>query len=432
MWKKLDVQSNLHILRRIATDTASMNQINQAFHYLLMQRESNKLLNDQRSLDSLILIYSACLAETGSIKDLSKLSIEYQFPHIAANLMTLLIDKLQGIYSNQDVDTVQKYYLASFIKITYVLLGIIKFFSEYNEFCESWVNTNGLSVLIDFINNQIIITKYFSEDLENCSLLQPIIDCILEIIVNVQPFSFDKQVNFEIFKQFNSRTKQMGVFAETQVLAFMALVTTLPVHYSFSEEDASTASKLLDLLGQASTEMTFKAVLDKETASEWNVLKLLNILKVVIPMFEENLKKNCQQVLSGLLKVLMNKQASELCEEILSLVTIEETNNNQQEHILISYFREDKDLCLAIKKDLEKLEYLVWMDVVVGDELKLDTVAKGVEKCWCVLMCVSDKYKEDVKGRSEVEYAFLLGKPIIPLIMQKDFKPSGWLGKPKY
>ena len=65
---------------------------------------------------------------------------------------------------------------------------------------------------------------------------------------------------------------------------------------------------------------------------------------------------------------------------------------------------------------------------VVNKKLNLDAMSNRIESCLCMLMCVSDEYKEDVQGRAEAEYAFQIGKPIIPVIMQKDYKPSGWLG----
>ena len=61
--------------------------------------------------------------------------------------------------------------------------------------------------------------------------------------------------------------------------------------------------------------------------------------------------------------------------------------------------------------------------------LNQDKMAKGIEDCLCVLMCVSDLYKECGQCRAEAEYAFNIGKPIVPLIMQKDFKSSGWVGE---
>ena len=39
---------------------------------------------------------------------------------------------------------------------------------------------------------------------------------------------------------------------------------------------------------------------------------------------------------------------------------------------------------------------------------------------------MTEKYKQSTPCRAEAEYAFQLNKPIIPLIMQKDYKPDGW------
>lgn len=39
---------------------------------------------------------------------------------------------------------------------------------------------------------------------------------------------------------------------------------------------------------------------------------------------------------------------------------------------------------------------------------------------------MTEKYKQSTNCRAEAEYAFQLGRPIIPLIMQKDYKPDGW------
>ena len=45
-----------------------------------------------------------------------------------------------------------------------------------------------------------------------------------------------------------------------------------------------------------------------------------------------------------------------------------------------------------------------------------------------VLVCVSERYKESPNCRSEAEYTYKLGKDIIPLMMQRNYKPDGWLG----
>jgi hypothetical protein len=55
-------------------------------------------------------------------------------------------------------------------------------------------------------------------------------------------------------------------------------------------------------------------------------------------------------------------------------------------------------------------------------------MAKAVETSSCVLMCMSEKYKESPNCRAEAEYAFQLNKPIVPLYMQANYKADGWLG----
>jgi hypothetical protein len=97
-------------------------------------------------------------------------------------------------------------------------------------------------------------------------------------------------------------------------------------------------------------------------------------------------------------------------------------------HIMISYNRDSRDLCLQIKGELESLGYRIWIDVEDIHGSSLESMAKAIEDSFCVLMCMTEKYKQSTNCRAEAEYAFQLNKPIIPLIMQKDYKPDGWLG----
>ena len=55
-------------------------------------------------------------------------------------------------------------------------------------------------------------------------------------------------------------------------------------------------------------------------------------------------------------------------------------------------------------------------------------MAKGIENSWCALICMTEKYKESSNCRFEAEYVLQLKKPFIPLILQKSYKPDGWLG----
>lgn len=41
-------------------------------------------------------------------------------------------------------------------------------------------------------------------------------------------------------------------------------------------------------------------------------------------------------------------------------------------------------------------------------------------------MGMTEKYKLSANCRLEAEYSVNLNKPIVPLILQKDYKPDGW------
>ena len=114
----------------------------------------------------------------------------------------------------------------------------------------------------------------------------------------------------------------------------------------------------------------------------------------------------------------------------------ENSVSNEQsklEHIMISYNTVSRELCLKIKENLESSGYKVWIDINDIHGSSLDSMARAVENSFCVLMCVTEKYRQSVNCQAEAQYAFRLNKPIIPLIMQKGYESvSGWLGNINY
>ena len=102
--------------------------------------------------------------------------------------------------------------------------------------------------------------------------------------------------------------------------------------------------------------------------------------------------------------------------------------NVDNKHIMISYNRDNRDLCLQIKKELEKLDFKIWIDVENIHGSSLESMANAIENSMCVLICMTEKYKQSSNCRAEAEYAFNIRTPIIPLIMQNNYQPSGWLG----
>lgn len=105
--------------------------------------------------------------------------------------------------------------------------------------------------------------------------------------------------------------------------------------------------------------------------------------------------------------------------------TIKE-NNYTHQHVMISYNKESRNVCLRIKEELEKLGKKIWIDVENIHGSSLEAMANAIEQSSCVLLCMTEKYKESPNCRLEAEYVMKLNKPYVPLIMQKGYKPNGW------
>ena len=96
---------------------------------------------------------------------------------------------------------------------------------------------------------------------------------------------------------------------------------------------------------------------------------------------------------------------------------------------MISYNTASRALCLKIKEHLESHGYRVWIDISDIHGSSLDSMAKAVENSVCILMCVTEKYRQSVNCQAEAQYAFKLNKKIIPLIMQSGYESiQGWMG----
>jgi len=97
-------------------------------------------------------------------------------------------------------------------------------------------------------------------------------------------------------------------------------------------------------------------------------------------------------------------------------------------HVMLSYNWGVQETVKKVKEGLEKAGFNVWMDIDQMAGSTLEAMANAVEQASIVLICYTKKYKESAACRTEAEYAFTLKKPIIPLRMEKDYTPDGWLG----
>ena len=138
----------------------------------------------------------------------------------------------------------------------------------------------------------------------------------------------------------------------------------------------------------------------------------------ILHQLQQSKNSEVQKAAAGALWELEGKTARQSSEKI------ESTGN----HVMISYQWDSQEVLVEVKNRLQASGYRVWMDLEQMGGSTLETMAKAVEDSSVVLICVSERYKESPNCRSEAEYTYKLGKDIIPLMMQRNYKPDGWLG----
>ena len=111
-------------------------------------------------------------------------------------------------------------------------------------------------------------------------------------------------------------------------------------------------------------------------------------------------------------------------EQLQSIETVPELKYD----LMISYSHANKDLCYQIHQSLLKNNFRVWLDFDNMYGSTLQSMATAIESSEIVVICMSNPYKQSAYCRSEAEYAYTRQRKIIPLVMEKKYRPDGWLG----
>jgi len=99
-----------------------------------------------------------------------------------------------------------------------------------------------------------------------------------------------------------------------------------------------------------------------------------------------------------------------------------------ERHIMISYQWGSQEIVKKIAFALQDAGYKIWLDIEEMQGSTLEAMADAVERSYLVLVCMTRKYKESPNCRSEAEYTNNLRKEFIPLMLESDYQPDGWLG----
>ncbi|XP_072035924.1 uncharacterized protein [Amphiura filiformis] len=106
----------------------------------------------------------------------------------------------------------------------------------------------------------------------------------------------------------------------------------------------------------------------------------------------------------------------------------QESTETSSSHVMISYQWDHQERALKVRDQLKASGYNVWMDVDKMEGNILVAMANAVEKADVILLCVSRAYKGSANCQTEANYSYGLKKPMIPLLVEADYKADGWLG----
>ena len=104
-----------------------------------------------------------------------------------------------------------------------------------------------------------------------------------------------------------------------------------------------------------------------------------------------------------------------------------ETNAGKTFDIMISYSHKDNALCKQLYGELTKAGYRVWMDFDQMHGNVMDAMAQAIELSHTVIICMSEEYRKSNYCRAEAHYAFQRQRKIVPVLLQKHYRPDGWL-----
>ena len=102
--------------------------------------------------------------------------------------------------------------------------------------------------------------------------------------------------------------------------------------------------------------------------------------------------------------------------------------NSQPTHVMISYQWDVQVMIKRLVDSLQSREYEIWFDLDRMKGSTMDAMADAVDEAAVVVFAVSLQYKESSNCRLEANYAYQQKVPMIPIMVQKDYRAKGWLG----
>jgi hypothetical protein len=103
--------------------------------------------------------------------------------------------------------------------------------------------------------------------------------------------------------------------------------------------------------------------------------------------FGGKLLRSTLRKMNSFKEVVEAAAASQQGSSLATTGTADDKSNQAEQHVMISYNSASRDLCLRIKKDLERLGHSVWIDVEAISGSSLESMANAVENAKFVIIC---------------------------------------------
>lgn len=110
--------------------------------------------------------------------------------------------------------------------------------------------------------------------------------------------------------------------------------------------------------------------------------------------------------------------------EILNQAPKTREDNQPSPEVFISYQWDKQNQIINLYEKLTGLGLTCWLDIkqMGGGDSLYDKIDRGIRNCHVVVSCVTTKYGLSANCRKEIALADSLGKPIVPLLMDRELK----------
>lgn len=95
--------------------------------------------------------------------------------------------------------------------------------------------------------------------------------------------------------------------------------------------------------------------------------------------------------------------------------------------VMLSYSQKDKLISTQIATELTSNGFRVCMDFNDGQENFIDSILQIVDQSRFIVVCISERYKRSSVCRITAQYAFKRRSKFLPILIDKNYKPDGWL-----